>query len=65
MTPQAIQDRMADNISVDLLSRITIDLARDSSLIVNDILSARQRQLLDTVFQAEINSRWPKVKRVR
>jgi len=36
----AIMDRLADDVSVDLLARVLVDIHQDSSSIMNDLLSA-------------------------
>ncbi|POM75600.1 Interferon-induced GTP-binding protein Mx, partial [Phytophthora palmivora] len=46
----AILDKRADRISVDLLSRLLVDIHQDSSEIMDDLLSSYQTSLLDMVF---------------
>ncbi|EKX53681.1 hypothetical protein GUITHDRAFT_91880 [Guillardia theta CCMP2712] len=47
---EAIMERKADDISLDMLSRLLVDVQKDSSTIINDLLSAYQRSLLSMVF---------------
>ncbi|KAL7683674.1 putative GroES-like superfamily, polyketide synthase, enoylreductase domain-containing protein [Plasmopara halstedii] len=53
----AILDKRADRISVDLLSRLLVDIHQDSSEIMNDLLSSYQTSLLDMVFLGDIANR--------
>merc|ERR1719478_916660 len=46
MKVEAIGDRLADNISIDMLCRVLVDLQLDSSRIADDLLSWYQRNLL-------------------
>jgi hypothetical protein len=39
MLIEAIMDRQSDDISIDLLSRLLVDVHQDSSIIMNDLLS--------------------------
>ncbi|KAK1946580.1 Uncharacterized protein P3T76_002132 [Phytophthora citrophthora] len=53
----AILDKRADRISVDLLSRLLVDIHQDSSEIMDDLLSSYQTSLLDMVFLGDIANR--------
>lgn len=53
----AILDKTADRISVDLLSRLLVDIHQDSSEIMDDLLSSYQSSLLDMVFLGDIANR--------
>lgn len=53
----AIQDRPADFICVDHLSRLLVDIDLDSSKILNDLLSPHQRSLMDMLFMSDARSR--------
>ncbi len=54
---EAILDRKADDISLDLLSRLLVDVHQDSSKILNDLLSSYQRSLLDMIFSNDAENR--------
>ncbi|KAG6622342.1 (+)-neomenthol dehydrogenase [Phytophthora cinnamomi] len=53
----AILDKRADRISVDLLSRLLVDIHQDSSEVMDDLLSSYQTSLLDMVFLGDIANR--------
>lgn len=53
----AILDKRSDRISVDLLSRLLVDIHQDSSEIMDDLLSSYQNSLLDMVFLGDIANR--------
>lgn len=53
----AILDKRSDRISVDLLSRLLVDIHQDSSEIMDDLLSSYQTSLLDMVFLGDIANR--------
>lgn len=53
----AIMDKRADSISVDLLSRLLVDIHQDSSEIMDDLLSSYQSSLLDMAFLGDIANR--------
>ncbi|ETV92521.1 hypothetical protein H310_13202 [Aphanomyces invadans] len=57
MQVEAIMDRIKDNISLDHLSRLLVDVQKDSSQIVDSVLSAYQRSLLGLVFMNEDSNR--------
>ena len=50
MRVDAIQDRKADDISLDMLSRLVVDVMQDSSQIAESLLSFYQKALLEMVF---------------
>ncbi|TYZ68106.1 hypothetical protein PybrP1_005234 [[Pythium] brassicae (nom. inval.)] len=53
----AILDKRSDRISVDLLSRLLVDIHQDSSEIMDDLLSSYQNSLLDMVFTGDVANR--------
>ena len=57
MQIEAVMDRIKDNISVDHLSRLLVDVAQDSSRIVDSVISAYARRMIDTVFQGDRKNR--------
>ncbi|OQR92707.1 WD repeat protein 35 [Achlya hypogyna] len=57
MQVEAIMDRIKDNISLDHLSRLLVDVQQDSSKIVDSVLSAYQRSLLNLIFMTEAANR--------
>jgi hypothetical protein len=57
MQLEAVMDRIKDNISLDHLSRLLVDVAHDSSTIVDSVISAYQRRLLSLVFNGDISQR--------
>lgn len=54
---EGIQDRPADFICVDHVSRLLVDIDLDSSKILNDLLSPHQRSLMDMLFMRDARSR--------
>ena len=54
---EAIMDRMANNVSIDLLARVLVDVQLDSSKILDDLLSGYQRGLLDMIFLGDASNR--------
>mgnify|MGYP004413778995 CR=1 FL=1 len=57
MKVEAIGDRLADNVSIDMLCRVLVDLQLDSSRIADDLLSWYQRNLLDMMFLGDAANR--------
>jgi len=49
---EAILDRLADDVSMDLMCRMLVDLEQDSSQILDDLLSPTQRAVLDIVYRS-------------
>mmetsp|Transcript_17128 Transcript_17128/g.28618 ORF Transcript_17128/g.28618 Transcript_17128/m.28618 type:complete len:856 (+) Transcript_17128:156-2723(+) len=54
---EAVMDRIKDNISLDHLSRLLVDVQQDSSSIVDSIISAYQRELVQLVFLGDAANR--------
>jgi hypothetical protein len=48
---EAILERLADDISLDLLCRMLVDIEQDSSVILNDLVTPTQRSILNLVFR--------------
>jgi hypothetical protein len=57
MQVEAVMDKVKDKISLDHLSRILVDVQRDSSRIVDSMISQRQRDLLDEIFCGDTANR--------
>lgn len=57
MQVEAVMDKVKDKISLDYLSRILVDVQRDSSRIVDSMISQRQRDLLDEIFCGDTANR--------
>ncbi len=47
----------ADNVSLDLMSRLLMDIQNDSSRIIDSLVSEYQRSMLDVVFYGDRASR--------
>jgi hypothetical protein len=58
MKIEAIMERKADDISLDMLSRLLVDVQKDSSQIINDLLSAYQRSLLEMIYSGDQMNRF-------
>jgi len=54
---EAIMDHGADNVSLDLLSRLLMDMQHDSTRIIDSLVSEYQRSLLDMIFYGDRFSR--------
>ena len=54
---EAIMHRKDDDVSLDMLSRLLVDVHQDSSTIMNDLLSKYQKSLLDMVFMGDMDHR--------
>jgi len=52
-----VMDRIKDSISLDHLARLLVDVQQDSSRIVDSMLSAYQRELLDLIFLGDAPNR--------
>ena len=50
---EAIQDRKADDICIDMLSRLLVDVHQDSSRITASLLSRYQCTLVENTFLTE------------
>ena len=57
MQVEAIMDRIKDNISLDTLARLLVDVSADSSTIIDSVLSAYQRKMLNLVFDGDAPAR--------
>jgi WD repeat-containing protein 35 len=57
MQIEAVMNRIKDNISLDHMARLLVDVHIDSSKIVDSVISAYQRQLLDLVFMGDASNR--------
>ena len=53
MKIEAIQDRLADDVSIDMLSRLLVDVHQDSSEIADSLLSFYQKQLLTMIYNGD------------
>ena len=54
---EAIMDHGADNVSLDLMSRLLMDIQNDSTRIIDSLVSEYQRSMLDVVFYGDRESR--------
>ena len=54
---EAIMDHGADNVSLDLMSRLLMDIQNDSTRIIDSLVSEYQRSMLDVVFYGDRGSR--------
>jgi hypothetical protein len=50
-------DRTEESVSVDMMARLLVDVHQDTSQIMNDLLSAYQRNLMDMVFMGDADLR--------
>ena len=57
MKVEAIGDRLANDISVDQLSRLLVDVHQDSSTMMNNLLSGYQQDLLNMIFMGDMLNR--------
>jgi hypothetical protein len=53
MKVEAIQDRLADDVSIDMLSRLLVDVCDDSSQIADSLLSFYQKSLLTMIYNGD------------
>jgi hypothetical protein len=53
MKVEAIMERKADDVSLDMLARLLVDVQSDSSKIINDLISVYQRSLLHMIFNGD------------
>jgi hypothetical protein len=53
----AVNDRTAEKVSLDLLSRLLIDVQQDGSKILDSLISSYQRSLLDMIFLGDTLNR--------
>jgi len=54
---EAIQNRLADDVSCDLMSRMMVDVIMDTSVMLGDLLTASQRRAVDTIHRGNMMSR--------
>ena len=54
---ESVADRIIDNISLDMLSRLLVDMYSDSSKIMDSLISSHQLDLMDTTFTGSSESR--------
>lgn len=57
MKIEAILERQSDDISLDHLARVLVDVQQDSSQIINDLLTAYQRNMLDVLYSGDAPER--------
>jgi hypothetical protein len=57
MTVDSIMTRRADNVSIDLLTRMAVDVVQDSSTILDDMMTAYQREQMDALYQGHADVR--------
>ena len=53
----AIMDRIGENLSLDLMSRLLVDVNNDSSQVVANLLNGHQRALLNLTFLEDADNR--------
>jgi uncharacterized protein YjgD (DUF1641 family) len=53
----AIMDRVKDKLSLDLMSRLLVDVTDDSSKVVSNLFSAHQKAMLDLTFLEDSDNR--------
>jgi hypothetical protein len=54
---EAIQNRLADDVSCDLMSRMMVDVIQDTSIMLGDLLTASQRRSIDTIHRGNMMNR--------
>jgi len=54
---EAIQNRLADDVSCDLMSRMMVDVILDTSKMLNDLLTANQRRAINAIYRGNAMSR--------
>lgn len=52
-----VMDRVRINLSLDLLSRLMVDVNQDTSAVVANLFSSHQRALLDLTFMGDVENR--------
>ena len=57
MKIEAIMERKADDISLDMLSRLLVGVQNDSSVIMNDLASSYQRSILQMIYCGDQRNR--------
>lgn len=53
----SIMTNRADKISIDLLTRMAVDVVQDSSTILDDMMTAYQREQMDALYQGHAEVR--------
>ena len=53
----AIMDRVKTNLSLDLMSRLLVDVTDDSSKVVSNLFAAHQKAMLDLTFLEDADNR--------
>ena len=54
---ESVLDRVRSNISLDLLSRVMVDLQQDSSKLIDSLVAEHQRGLLDIAYYDDRENR--------
>ena len=54
---EAIQNRLADDVSCDLMSRMMVDVVQDTSKMLNDLMTPNQRRAINTIYRGNALSR--------
>jgi hypothetical protein len=54
---EAIMNRLAQDVSIDFLSRVLVDVQIDSSRVLHDIISDYHRNLLDVIYMKDAANR--------
>ena len=57
MRLESVLDRVRSNISLDLLSRVMVDLQQDSSKLIDSLVAEHQRGLLDIAYYDDRENR--------
>ncbi len=57
VTLNSIMDRKGDNMSLDLISRVLVDIQTDSTLIIDDLFTSYQHSLLSVVNNGDSKKR--------
>mmetsp|Transcript_29360 Transcript_29360/g.72630 ORF Transcript_29360/g.72630 Transcript_29360/m.72630 type:complete len:796 (+) Transcript_29360:1982-4369(+) len=53
----AIMDRVKNKLSLDLMSRLLVDVTNDSSKVVSNLFAAHQKSMLDLTFLEDADNR--------
>jgi hypothetical protein len=54
---ESIMNRLAQDVSIDFLSRVLVDVQLDSSRVLHDIISDYHRNLLDVIYMKDTANR--------
>ena len=57
MQVEAVMGVIKDRISIDHLSRLLVDVATDSTTIIDSVISAYQRRLMNLIFDGDASAR--------